>query len=299
MNAPLREFPSDSSGAIGWHPGKLWSLWDMLNDWGYDYLNIGTALAYVETDLENHRKRTNGAIAGHGTSILDPDDQVAHFVQSKCDEILRLAPNHDLEPIPTNIEILKATIIKARMQKPHGPEIYTNDILKDVQRIRNNFIVILSKRFFYYVRSDLSKYYGKPELFGETVAAEFPAAPSDLERAGNCLALGEGTACVLHLMRAMEAIVWRLGEKLNVKINPRNTWGQILGNMDMAIKALPETTDDELRKKERWSECRLNLHHVKQALRDPSMHATRSYDEKEAQDIIERIREFSQHLATL
>jgi hypothetical protein len=39
-------------------------------------------------------EKANGAIAGHGTSILDPDDQVAKFVMAKCDEILRLAPEH-------------------------------------------------------------------------------------------------------------------------------------------------------------------------------------------------------------
>jgi len=30
MNAPFRDPHSGSNGAALWHPGKLWSLWDIL-----------------------------------------------------------------------------------------------------------------------------------------------------------------------------------------------------------------------------------------------------------------------------
>jgi hypothetical protein len=166
-------------------------------------------------------------------------------------------------------------------------EIYTNDIIDEVRRIKNDFTVVLSQRFFYYVEPRLSQYYGKTELFGEEVAQQFP----DSQR--------EGTACVLHLARAMETIVWSLATKLKVAINPRDTWGTILRNMDNGIKALPERTDEEKQKKEKWSESRINLYHVKQAWRDPSMHATRSYNVAEALEIIEKARSFVQHFATL
>jgi hypothetical protein len=69
--------------------------------------------------------------------------------------------------------------------------------------------------------------------------------------------------------------------------------------MDNGIKALPERTDEEKQKKEKWSESRINLCHVKQAWRDPSMHATRSYNVAEALEIIEKARSFVQHFSTL
>jgi hypothetical protein len=34
MNLTVREFSSsDGNGAVDWHPGRLWSLWDMLQSY--------------------------------------------------------------------------------------------------------------------------------------------------------------------------------------------------------------------------------------------------------------------------
>lgn len=273
----------------------------MLETWGYLFLNAGTALAYVEVDLENHRKATNGGIAGHGTSILDPDSQPAKFLVAKCDEVLGSVHDyhHELGAIPTNIEILKAKIITARRQKPHGLPIYTNDVLDELRHISNDFRAVLSERYFYSLRSDLSQYYGKPELFGPAVAAQFPDAQEELEHAGNCLALGEYTACVLVLGRAMEKILWVLADKLGATVNPRDTWGTILNSISDGIKKLPETTDLEVQRRVLWSECRTNLYHLKQEWRDPGVHATRNYDDKQAIQIMEKVQTFVEQLATL
>lgn len=275
----------------------------MLEHWGYVYLSIGTALAYAEVDLENHRKKTGGAIAGHGTSILDPDSVTAKFVEAKCEEVLSLAKDQeaDLEPIPTNLELLRVKLIAARQQKPHGLELYTNDILDEVRRATNDFRVKLSKRFFYYLPSDLQQFYGKPQLFGARVAKKFPKACSDIERAGNCLVLGEPTACVLHLNRAMEIATRRLAAKLPgmPRLDAKDSWGMVLGKMTQPIKDLPDNTETQKRKKEKWAECRTNLYHVKMAWRDPGAHGKQSYDHKEARDFMKRVDDFMQQLATL
>jgi len=271
----------------------------MLDCWGYLYVGTGTALAYAETALEQQRARTGGELAGHGTSTLDPNEQAALLVEHKCDEILHLMDGylHELGPIPTNLELLKAKLQQSR--KPHQLKLFTNDILDDVRRIKNDFLVLLEQRKFYYIGPGLSRFYGQPILFGEAVAAKFKEARMDVEHAGNCLALGEPTACVFHLMRAMESVVRKLGERLKVTINPKDTWGIILKNMDKGIEALPEKNKREKRKKEQWSECRANLWHVKQAWRDNSMHAKITYSDREAREILERVRSFMQHLATL
>lgn len=69
--------------------------------------------------------------------------------------------------------------------------------------------------------------------------------------------------------------------------------------MSQPIHDLPEHTEKLKRKKEMWSECRSNLFHVKNAWRDPSSHGKVNYSEKEALDIIERVKGFMQQLATL
>jgi hypothetical protein len=271
----------------------------MLDQWGYKFLGIGTALGYIEADLQNHRKTTNGSLSGHGTSIIEPHHPVAKFVLAKCDEILKLAGELELGVVPRNIRLLHVKFLLADSHVNNPDPIYTNDLIRDVETIKNDFLYILSKRFFYYLPPDLAKCYAQPELFGPAVAKKFKNARDDIEHAGNCLALNENTACVLHLMRAMETAIHRLAKSLNVTVGPRDNWGSMLGNMTDAIKALPEKTEQQKRKKEQWAECRTNLYHVKMAWRDNSMHGKVTYDSTQARDIMGKVRAFMEQLATL
>jgi hypothetical protein len=54
-----------------------------------------------------------------------------------------------------------------------------------------------------------AEHYVDEAPFGESVAAAFPGATFDLCEASRCLALGRATACVLHLMRAVEDVSTR------------------------------------------------------------------------------------------
>ena len=282
------------------YPNGLWSLWAMLENWGYNYLIIGTALAYIETDLERQRRAENGAIAGHGTATIGPTHPTAKFLMAKLEEIKGKIGDQDLELIDTKIEILKAKFITNQRQRPHALPIYTNDVIDAVRGIKDDLTIILSKKFFYYLKPGMAEFYGKPELFGAVVAKKFPAAINDIEWAGNCLALGQSTACVLHLSRAMEIALRRIAGKLKgVTVGPKDAMGDVLRNMAQPIKDLPAQTNAQKRKKERWAECVLNLSHVKTAWRDPGSHGRQSYDEKQARDILERVRGFMQQLATL
>jgi hypothetical protein len=289
------------------HSHGLWSLWDMMDNWGYRFVGIGTALAYAETALEQQRSDTKGAIAGHGTSILPPDHAAAGLLISKCDEILKLLADrpddpkieYELGPIPTNVEILKARLIGSRRQMPHHLEIYTNDILDSVRKIKNDFLIVLSSRWFYALSPGAAEHYGLIAAFGEEFWQKFKNARDDLEHAGNCLALGEGTACVMHLMRTMEIVIRDMGNRLGMTFDLKDTWGSILRVVDQKIEDMPAGTPEEQRKKHQWSECRNYLWHVKRAHRDDSMHGARAYSPKEAKQVLDAIKDFSLYLITL
>jgi hypothetical protein len=199
----------------------------LLDRWGYLYFAAANELTYAETALEQYRSLTGGRTAGHGTSILDPSSSHAELVAQKCDSVLGLieGSRDELVPIPFHLEMLRTKIRESR--KPHQLELYTNDILDDVRKILNDLRLHLSIHNFYYVQLALAKFYGKPLLFGEAVAKKFPKAARDIERAGNCLALGEATACVLHLSRAMEIATRRLAGKLNVALDAKDSWGMV------------------------------------------------------------------------
>jgi hypothetical protein len=157
----------------------------------------------------------------------------------------------------------------------------------------------LSQQFFFHLTQQDVRFYGQKALFGEVVAKKFKHAAEDIERAGNCLALQQPTACVFHLMRAMEIAVRQLGKRLKVTITPQTTWRQMTGQMDDKIKKMPESTDAQKRKKNDWEAARANLHHVGSVWRNNTMHPATSYTQSQALDVVNAVRVFMSGLCAL
>lgn len=158
----------------------------------------------------------------------------------------------------------------------------------------------LQQQFFFHLMQQDVRFYGQKAPFGEAVAKKFKAASDDIEKAGNCFALQQPTACVFHLMRAMEVAVRQLGKRLKVTITPQTTWRQMTGNMmDPKIRVMPDATDSQKRKKNDWEAARANLHHVGSVWRNNTMHPAASYTQSQALDIINAVRVFMSGLADL
>ena len=129
--------------------------------------------------------------------------------------------------------------------------------------------------------------------FGSDAAKAFPKATEDISEAGLCLGLGRWTAAVFHLMRAMEVMVQRLAKRVKIAKVDR-VWGMLLSDIDAAITTMPKGA-----KRDKWSEARVNLYHVKQAWRNDTMHPKQTYTEEEAWAIYSAVSTFSRNLATL
>jgi len=155
-----------------------------------------------------------------------------------------------------------------------------------------------NEHYFQVDRRDV-QFYGQKHLFGHIVAKKFKKAADDIENAGNCLALQQPTACVFHLMRAMEIAVRDLSRRLNVTITPQTTWRQMTGNMDGKIRLMPEATERQKRKKNEWESARANLHHVGSVWRNNTMHPAISYTRSQAHDVLNAVRVFMSGLAAL
>lgn len=129
--------------------------------------------------------------------------------------------------------------------------------------------------------------------FGEMVADAFPSSITDIYEATLCLGLSRNTACVFHLMRAMEDAVKRLGEKLGATTESLE-WGKILANMKAPVEGLPKGPN-----RDAWSEILTLLYHVKQKWRNGTMHPKQTYTNDEATTVYQAVRSFLQHLAPL
>jgi hypothetical protein len=174
----------------------------MLEHWGYRYLVIGAELTYMQTDLEVHLGLI-GVEHEKRTSDLRDDEDFAREFLERCETLERVMQDQELGALPGNIAALKAKIYVAKkLQRP----LYATDLLTDIQKIKNDFSLILSDRFFYSVRPELNGLYGKPYLFGISVSKKFPEAGNDIEWAGNCLALYQ--VSVIRTRAPIGAVRW-------------------------------------------------------------------------------------------
>jgi hypothetical protein len=133
-----------------------------------------------------------------------------------------------------------------------------------------------------------------------TAAAEgaFPSAVRDIAAAGRCLALDESTACVLHLMRALEYPLGAMAKALNVTITNPN-WHQVLKDCEDKISEMGQPPAEPTWKadKEFYSEAALNFRFFKDAWRNHVSHGRHTYEKRNAYDIMVHVAGFMDHLA--
>jgi hypothetical protein len=158
---------------------------------------------------------------------------------------------------------------------------------------------LASEHFYHLDQRDVPLYMAV-EPFGAKVGQKFPKAIEDVAEAAKCLALQRPTACVFHLMRAMELGVRALGKKLKVTINVEvETWYQIMEHVDGSIKRLPAQSEPEKKRKSKLAAASANLNAVRIAQRNEVMHPKQTYTREEAHDVFNATRLFMGHLAGL
>ncbi|MGA7833260.1 MAG: hypothetical protein WCA21_20070 [Terracidiphilus sp.] len=148
---------------------------------------------------------------------------------------------------------------------------------------------------FFYMPASQAEFYGQKELFGAKVNAKFPSIQFDMEEAGNCYAMGRGTACVFHLMRVMEVGVQQFGAKLGVMLVTEKNWQNIVDEINKAIKVLAPKALGTVE----MSQASANLYCVKLAWRNEVMHPNDTYTLEEAENLIRVVRIFMGQLADI
>jgi hypothetical protein len=161
----------------------------------------------------------------------------------------------------------------------------------------------LGERKFLFVLQQKEKYYSQTEIFGVDVGKKFPKISEDVTRAGSCYALGQNTACVFHLMRAMEHCVQRFGRKLKISIDPtRKNWYEIMEHVNGQIKAMPggsSSSKAQVAKKQKYAMAASRLDHVRIVWRNDVMHPKSTYDDQEALEVLTSVGEFLKSAAAL
>jgi hypothetical protein len=145
------------------------------------------------------------------------------------------------------------------------------------------------------VSSDRAQFYDAAQPFGEGVSTRFPEANDDILGASNCLALDQGTACVMHLSRVVEVGLRAVATELGLP--KRNNWGRHLADIESELNNRHKASGSQSKNEQFLSEAAVHIGHIKTAWRNPTMHVDRHYDPDEAMKVFVAIRSFMQHLA--
>jgi len=164
------------------------------------------------------------------------------------------------------------------------------------ERIDDDFRVVE----LYIIDPQHTKYITDPDPFA-VVDTGLHSAAFDIEEAGKCFAFEHYTACVFHLMRAMESGLRSLGASLNDPVDPKTnpTWERILGRCDAELKKpFLDQSPTWQSNPQFFAEATANLRAVKTAWRNPVMHVEQKYTPAHAEEIWNSVRTFVRHLAT-
>lgn len=278
-----------------WRPGRLWSLWEIMHE-----LKSGEFLkAYQQASV--FHQMVAGVPKGQGMALPVEDVQVhMEAYEFLADQLVALGLGASSQPLKRAVDVLSQG--KAKIQAERELLLFDagqtmklgNHLTQATERIADDFraqaVLVLKPE-------EAELYASSRDAFGAKVNDTFGIG-EEIEHAGKCLALGEGTACVFHLMRAMESVVSQLGDKLDVTIidkdNVSLTWGKILANMKAPIEKMPKGNLRDL-----WSEAHALLYHVKEAWRNDTMHPKQTYTYAQAKEVFDATKAFMNRLVAL
>jgi hypothetical protein len=180
-----------------------------------------------------------------------------------------------------------AELAKCTMDRP-SPETNT-ELFYELDHLNDSLSYELKKEAIFRVPPERKDSYGRDDLFGPKVAHAFPSCARDIREAGNCYALGQGDACVHHLMLVLERGLNVLATKLEVPYE-RTNWQVIIQNNASKLKLRGQEFDFH-------REANSQLGFLKDAYRNHSEHARDDfYDMKKAGSILDHVRDFMQGL---
>lgn len=225
-----------------------------------------------------------------------PGDQISIDRRERWQGMIQMMSSASTEiglrTVPSHLQILKSDARDSLSEEELRRAISsTHDIIMAELSSQLMFIVP-------YPDSDLLINPGP--AFGDEVYIAFPSARFDIEEASKCLGLDRSTACVLHLMRGLEASMNVLAKRLGISFT-YTSWEGVLNKIPNRIKEI----ESAKRKPKGWKDLRqfyaesgAHLDLVKDAFRNWAMHIHKTYDPVTAKELFQHSKAFMRHLAT-
>jgi hypothetical protein len=158
---------------------------------------------------------------------------------------------------------------------------------------------------FAFVPPEKVEFFEQEKLFGEKVFNRFRFKPAhyDIKEAGNCRSTGANTACVFHLMRAVECGMRELAIHLKPKIKlPLEycDWKGLIKPMEKKLAKIELKRRGPKKSKQfEFYTCCVSDCKSFTETRNRVSHARQPFSEDEAKTIMERVKAFMVNIATL
>lgn len=200
------------------------------------------------------------------------------------------------EDIKKRCEALELPVSARTADNMLGPADSSERMHQAIEVVTNNIMLELQGRKFYGPLSRYLPYYDNARLFGDEVFDRFSSANDDIYEAGMCLALERATACVMHLMRVLEAGLAALAKAVGV--TNKNDWGAYLRGIGTELDARAKISGARSADEQFYAEAAANFDRLRRAFRNPTMHPEKSYSQERAEEILLATKSFMTHLAT-
>jgi hypothetical protein len=173
------------------------------------------------------------------------------------------------------------------------------DFPTDVANLRHTMARELAGLVYLEIPANQVHFWNAVNPFGDAVIAMFPETRDDIEEASKCLALDRGTACVFHLMCAIDLGLQRFAKKLKANYDPKWDWNKILEEIKAKIDLMKSKRKTQLQVKEKYLGAYTHLHGIRAAWRNPTMHSRRQYKPDEALEVFNASKAFMRQLSEI
>jgi hypothetical protein len=259
------------------HPYQLVSLWDMIETHAKQFFELGLL--------------TNNAFTLYAFSestLAGPlDEGEISEIRNTLVEIVRISKVIDL-PV---------TCALAESRVKNTPKTVAEfDVIIDAMRAE------IQSKLFLHVPSYRAHYYNNDDIVSDSVKNAFPNASREIISSSNAFAVSLPTACVFHAMRAAELGVRSLAKSLEVEFSfdiSLADWQNLISQTESKITAIgkrqksSEKSDDL----QFYSECASQFRYFKDAWRVRVAHGRATYEENEANKILEHVCDFFESIS--
>jgi hypothetical protein len=272
-----------------WHqggPGKLWSLWDMLELNAADFYEAVTRIQHARTSFEE-RPKSDEPIS---------DELVLSIMRARLDSLEK-----SLKVL--NARVTSMAVAELRKSLDTFIEPTYADVAMGFKDVGDTLRRELTLAKVLVLEPKAQEFYAPQEsLLGIDFELSFLQQGSyELDEAAKCFALGRPTASVFHCMRLLEVGIRAMARSLGISdpIHPaERNWAVILKTIKDGIEAKWSTTqsrstgDGVI-----FESLYASLDAIKNPWRNAAMHVEGKYTDAEAEHILFVVKGFMKKLS--